>query len=537
MIDIKAVFRGKEPNMDTQDCVITKVIRLPGAAFDSFSGDLLRDRDFIAENNNLMGYSDDGKRQCILVVGEGRKDGILVYSAGYNYARYTALIPNAEAFLLAEQYPVLTEFNKKLADIVEYITGPEASMDYTVDTDRSESPQMRYVVDLEDLGYEFDIDLTHMHIHVMLNTIYEMLQSKPEIKDFELDGEELIIYRDLNSNMLTAESLADPTVALSDMYAYGYTWDGMIPLGKERAIELYEQGHEVFRLYENNAEGAAGSYDDIKTFTGMFGIENPEWKAPEQDMPFQVFIINRERYDKGETAGEWLTLPANADDLQELLERIGVEKPGEGAYTITAVRMPMEDYIRDYISKYDSIDELNMLASFMNDMEDFERDKLRAILSSGVAYIGSDTSALINLLCEDNFTAFDFICVKNEDALGRYYADEHDENPDDVSFEEHGRERVKSEGGKFVGDGYIKHMHKEVGRLYDGVVPDEHKIVHKALAGLRQKVKERGSKEKPSVMEEITASRNSGYKSNDKHRGISGIDTQTNKKRRGEADL
>ena len=463
MIETKAIFRGKEPNMDTLDCVITKVIRLPGAAFDSFSTNLLHDQDFIAENNKLMGYSDDGKRQCILVVGEGHKDGILVHSAGYDYARYTALIPNVEAFLLAEQYPALTEFNKKLANIVDYIVSLESSTEYTIEDGRSESSQIRYAVDLQDLDTKFDIDL--MYNNAVLNTVLDMLESKPGIKGFELDKSELIIYRESDSDILTLEPLSDPTVTLTDMYAYGYAWDGMVPLGKERALELYDKGHEVYRLYEDNTEGAIGSREDILESDGLFGVHDPERKLLDemgQSQLFQVFILNREKYDKGEAAGEWLTLPTDADTLQGLLERIGIEKPSEGAYTVTAVRMPMEDYLRDYISKYDSIDELNMLASFMNDMEDFERDKLQAILSSGVAYVASDASALINLLYEDK---------------------------------------------------------PKMSAKYDGVIPDEYKIVGKALAGMRLKAQERSSKnrtqggrdgEKPSVMDEIKASRVGG---------------------------
>ena len=101
MIETKAVFRGKEPGINAQDCIINKVIRLPGAAFDSFSGNLFRDQDFITENKELIGYGDEGKRGCILVAGEGRRDGILVDSQGYDYARYTAVIPSVEAFLTA----------------------------------------------------------------------------------------------------------------------------------------------------------------------------------------------------------------------------------------------------------------------------------------------------------------------------------------------------------------------------------------------------------------------------------------------------
>ena len=65
--------------------------------------------------------------------------------------------------------------------------------------------------------------------------------------------------------------------------------------------------------------------------------------------------MNRERYDKVKHYGDgdkpygnrheeadrqfgaWLTLPVEANDLQKLLESIGVDRPSESAFTITAI--------------------------------------------------------------------------------------------------------------------------------------------------------------------------------------------------------
>ena len=72
--------------------------------------------------------------------------------------------------------------------------------------------------------------------------------------------------------------LADPKISRNDMHAYGYTWDGMIPLGRERALELYDEGlRGIFRLYENDAEGMVDSREEILEFDGLFGIEDTAW--------------------------------------------------------------------------------------------------------------------------------------------------------------------------------------------------------------------------------------------------------------------
>ena len=71
--------------------------------------------------------------------------------------------------------------------------------------------------------------------------------------------------------------VVDPTVTKADMHAYGYLWNGMIPLGKERALELYDEGRGIFRLYENDAEGMVDSREEILEFDGLFGVEDEEW--------------------------------------------------------------------------------------------------------------------------------------------------------------------------------------------------------------------------------------------------------------------
>ena len=71
--------------------------------------------------------------------------------------------------------------------------------------------------------------------------------------------------------------IEDPTVTRSDMIAYGYTWEGMIPLGREKALELFDEGRGIFRLYENDAEGMIDTREEILEFDGLFGIEDEEW--------------------------------------------------------------------------------------------------------------------------------------------------------------------------------------------------------------------------------------------------------------------
>ena len=395
MFETKAYFQRKEPKLETQDCVVAKVIRLPSAAFHSFSNNLLRDHDFISEANRTMRPGEGGKHNCLLVIGEGQRDGILVDSGGYDYARYTALFPNAEDFLIMSQYPALAALNNKLTMMVNIIAEQAGAV----------NPDGSGTVDLQQWGKMLDIDFATNS--TLRSTVLAMLDARPEIRDWSLDKDELTLWKNTGDAPLAAEELADPSVTPADMYAYGYTWDGMIPLGKERAFELYDEGYTIYRLYEDDAEGMIDTREEIEHYDGLFGTEDPNWKQPERIRPFQAFIVSSAKQSNGENVGEWLTLPTDADTLQGLLERIGVEKPNQAAFHATALRMPIEDELREYVNIHDGLDKLNMLASFVDDMEDYELDKLQAILSTNIADLsGCDIDAVINLIHEENFTAF-----------------------------------------------------------------------------------------------------------------------------------
>ena len=74
--------------------------------------------------------------------------------------------------------------------------------------------------------------------------------------------------------------MPDTGIGFSEMYQYGYT-DGtaMLPLTKERAMELFMQDIPVFLLYGDNTEAMALDAEDISSHTGVFGVEREEWDA------------------------------------------------------------------------------------------------------------------------------------------------------------------------------------------------------------------------------------------------------------------
>jgi hypothetical protein len=534
IIETKAIFTRKEPDILAKDCVVDKVIRLSGAEFDRFSQNLLKSWDFLIENQIETIVDEQGRCHCLLIMGEGRRDGILVNTEGYNYARYSAFIPNAEDLLTVGRYPALTDLNKKLVEMVDYII---ENAEY-----RHPNGLQYGVFGLYDLGVALGTDLsTHS---TMRSTLIAMLNQRPDIEDAFYDERELVVYlaatepeQERGTDDLP---LANPDVTLLDMYAYGYSHDGMIPVGKERALLLYDRDYQVYKLFENDNEGVANCREDIESHGGLFGVENTAYRdsldrehtGETSEQPFQVFILNRERYDKvkqhdnnhdkaDKNFGEWLTLPAEASDLQELFERIGITRPSESAFTITAIRLPMPELLRNYIGKYDSLDELNYLATLMGNIKGKDYNKLQAILSSDFTEIikrRTGISSIIILVNPANFDKFVLWDVRDKEQLGQYFAD--DKADDLMSYEIFGAEILDNTGGSFTewgfislgfeipSDGSAPYDMKELSSVTWSTVPENCKIVRPALDGLRPNNPQRTQTERVSVVEQLRSARN-----------------------------
>ena len=76
-------LQRKKEDISTYYCSIGKTIELPKNQFERFKNNLLYDYDFIEDNQDVMSTDNMNIKQCLLVLGEGQDDGILVYSEGH----------------------------------------------------------------------------------------------------------------------------------------------------------------------------------------------------------------------------------------------------------------------------------------------------------------------------------------------------------------------------------------------------------------------------------------------------------------------
>ena len=78
---------------------------------------------------------------------------------------------------------------------------------------------------------------------------------------------------------------ADPAISVEARNAYGYTDDAMLPLTKERALELFERDVPVYLLYGDNTEAMAFEQTEILNHDGIFGIDRADWEAVKEQFP------------------------------------------------------------------------------------------------------------------------------------------------------------------------------------------------------------------------------------------------------------
>ena len=122
----------------------------------------------------------------------------------------------------------------------------------------------------------------------------ELLKDLQEANELPLGAGEQItgavaVPTDAEDTMLPeleqAVPMPDPTLTVDDMRSYGYMDSDMLPLSKDRALELLEHDITVYMLHPSNAEEMVFEAEDIIKHDGMFGITRPDWDAVKGHIP------------------------------------------------------------------------------------------------------------------------------------------------------------------------------------------------------------------------------------------------------------
>lgn len=92
--------------------------------------------------------------------------------------------------------------------------------------------------------------------------------------------------------------MPDPSMSIEVMNAYGYMDSDMLPLSKERALELFERDVPIYMLYEGNTEAMAFDTEDIVLFSGCFGITREDWDAIKNEVPPMDLEISKQKREQ-----------------------------------------------------------------------------------------------------------------------------------------------------------------------------------------------------------------------------------------------
>ena len=98
---------------------------------------------------------------------------------------------------------------------------------------------------------------------------------------------------DAQEQSLDEYPMPDSEVSVSDMQEYGYFYDGMLPVTRERALELDAAGLTVYVLHEDNTESMVFDTEEIMEHGGLFGVEHEEW---EQSPAFHEKVLERQEH-------------------------------------------------------------------------------------------------------------------------------------------------------------------------------------------------------------------------------------------------
>ena len=206
-----------------------------------------------------------------------------------------------------------------------------------------------------------------------------------------------------------------------------------------------------------------------------------------KDYPFAAFITNLGKYNEGELVGEWVKFPTTAEEMKEVFKRIGIGQKDDFG-------QPYEEwFITDYdcyvdglydkLGEYENLDELNYLASKLDEMDQGEYAQFQAGMEMG-DHCGS-LQEIINLT--ENLDCYEvYPHIADYDDLGRYYIDElevmqipeHLQNY--IDYEAYGRDVAMDENGSFTDQGYVRDTGDRFCEYYDGErgsIPDEYRVM------------------------------------------------------------
>lgn len=108
-----------------------------------------------------------------------------------------------------------------------------------------------------------------------------------ELNEADKDGN----MREVYSSPPGSEMLEpDPSISEAERDEYGYSYDGMHPLNKDRAMELFTQDCTIYLLWDDDTESMVSDSSEIMNHGGIFGIDTDDW---ERSNAYKEMVANK----------------------------------------------------------------------------------------------------------------------------------------------------------------------------------------------------------------------------------------------------
>ena len=107
---------------------------------------------------------------------------------------------------------------------------------------------------------------------------YEKTKELAEVLAYRIENEPANAALTVIDAQAEIDALPDGMIGLSEMHGYGYTWEEMLPLTKETALELFDSDLSVYQLHKDGSETLIEDKEQITGHEGIFGIEKSDWE-------------------------------------------------------------------------------------------------------------------------------------------------------------------------------------------------------------------------------------------------------------------
>ena len=195
-----------------------------------------------------------------------------------------------------EEYHIDVRYNVDRDELIDV----KERMEQPIDTNLSVMKQAEQLIN--QLEAEKNI-FTSEERNLIVNYAYKLddMDKTKELAE-KLAYREQYAQQDVALTIIDAkaeiEALPDPMIGLSEMREYGYQWNEMLPLTKEKAKELFEQDLSVYLLHTDGAESLAESRGQIEEHEGIFGVEKETWsKALKQQTKITLILMDEQEHE------------------------------------------------------------------------------------------------------------------------------------------------------------------------------------------------------------------------------------------------